>query len=97
MNAIMSYALIFVFLGIGSIEPSQAQPTRRVKPIHRTAVEAGQNTGGLETVEPKEDGNKGAANAGGWNGSYVGMNAGMGFGVTAGTNVLVPLGSPAGK
>lgn len=71
-----------------------AQPSKSLKTTHQTTVKAGQNTGGLETIEPKEDQER---ERGGWNGSYVGVNAGAGFGATAGTNVVVPLGTSAGK
>jgi hypothetical protein len=49
---------------------------------------------GLETIEPKEDKERKQGN---WSGSYVGVNAGAGFGATAGTNFVVPFGSSAGK
>ncbi len=41
-------------------------------------------------IDPKEDKER---KQGDWNGSYFGVNAGAGFGATAGTNVVVPLGS----
>lgn len=75
------------------IEAAMAETSKGVhSPHHPTAKR--QEAVGLETIEPKEDKEQKHGN---WNGSYVGVNAGMGFGATAGTNVVVPLGSSAGK
>ncbi len=50
-------------------------------------------SGGVEANTPGETSSKGAGGGAGWNGSYVGVNAGMGFGATAGSNVVVPFGT----
>lgn len=49
-------------------------------------------TGGVETIKPQEIPAKDTGNGAGWNGTYVGVNAGAGFGATTGTNVVVPFG-----
>ncbi len=49
--------------------------------------------GGVETIKPQEAPSKDAADGNGWTGAYVGVNAGGSFGATAGTNVVVPIGT----
>jgi hypothetical protein len=48
--------------------------------------------GGVETIKPLEAPSKDTGGAAGWSGTYVGVNAGMGFGATAGTNIVDPFG-----
>lgn len=73
-----------------SSDTAMAQPPKAGRPSRHTPVQSTQTTGGLETIDPKEDKER---EQGGWNGSYVGVNAGAAFGATAGTNVVVPLGT----
>ena len=47
---------------------------------------------GVDTITSTEADDKTKKNDSGWNGSYVGVNAGTSFGATAGTNVVIPLG-----
>jgi hypothetical protein len=49
--------------------------------------------GGVETIKPGEPSSKDRKNGSGWNGAYVGVNAGAGFGGTAGTNIILPFGA----
>jgi hypothetical protein len=44
-------------------------------------------------MKPQEATSKDAGDGKGWNGAYVGVNAAGSFGVTAGTNVVVPFGT----
>ena len=88
------FALLLLGLSPVPMESAMAQPSKNLKTTHQTTVKAGQNAGRLETIEPKEDQGR---ERGGWNGSYVGLNAGAGFGATVGTNLVVPLGSSSGK
>jgi hypothetical protein len=46
--------------------------------------------GGVETIKPLEAPSKDTGGVAGWSGTYVGVNAGMGFGATAGTNIVEP-------
>jgi len=48
---------------------------------------------GLDMLQPKEADDQGSQKASGWNGSYLGVTAGTSFGATAGTNLVIPLGS----
>jgi hypothetical protein len=52
---------------------------------------------GVDTITPKEADDKTSKKGSGWNGSYVGVNAGTSFGATAGTNFVMPLGSDGEK
>lgn len=52
-------------------------------------------SGGVEAIMPQETPPKEADGAAGWSGNYVGVNAGMGRGATAGTNVVLPFGTGA--
>jgi hypothetical protein len=84
--------LAFFILAHGCLTASLAiaQSLKGVRSSHHAPVQSSQTTGGLEMIDPKEDKER---KQGDWNGSYFGVNAGAGFGATAGTNVVVPLGS----
>jgi hypothetical protein len=92
MKATLLYLLIFLgpFLDASSLNTASAQPS---KPSHPTIKSKSANLSGVDTITPKEADDKATKNGSGWNGSYVGVNAGTSFGATAGTNVVVPLGS----
>jgi hypothetical protein len=70
--------------GANDLVPHKAQRPANAKPVA---------TGGVETIKPREAPTKDTGDGAGWGGSYVGVNAGAGFGATAGTNVVVPFGS----
>jgi hypothetical protein len=71
--------------------PVNAQPSRSKH--SSSAKPTMSSVGGVEASAPQEATSKGAGGGAGWNGTYVGVNAGMGFGATAGTNVVVPFGT----
>ncbi len=50
--------------------------------------------GVVEAIKPQEQPSKETADGNGWNGAYVGVNAGESLGATAGTNVVVPFANP---
>lgn len=91
MKLILILACLLVVANPFPLKPAMAQPPKYVKPIPHTAVKVEKRGGGLEVIEPKEE-EEMARRQGGWSGSYVGVNAGAGFGATAGTNMVVPLG-----
>jgi hypothetical protein len=86
-------ALLVSAQSLTPIEAAMAETSKGVHSSHHPTTKH-QEAVGLETIEPKEDKER---KQGDWNGSYVGVNAGAGFGATAGTNVVIPLGSSAGK
>ncbi len=61
--------------------------------LHGVAKNRMKDVGGVETIKPQEVEPKGAGDANGWNGAYVGVNAGGSVGTTTGTNVVVPFGT----
>ena len=69
---------------------ASAQPPKATHPMVKSNPDA---VGGVDTITPKEAEDKTTKNVSGWNGSYVGVNAGMSLGATAGTNIIIPLGS----
>lgn len=95
----VSIVSMFLILALSSVsvEPAMAQPSKNVQTTRHTAGQSGKNTDRLETIQPKEKEDKANNNVSDWNGSYVGLNAGAGFGATAGANVVVPLGATVGK
>jgi hypothetical protein len=86
---------LFTICAIASLaaslpEAATAQsPSKHRHPAKPTMLEGG----GVETIKPQEAPSKDTGGAAGWNGTYVGVNGGMGFGATAGTNVVVPFGT----
>ena len=86
MALITLHASLFVLvLGLAEAEPSKTK--------HSTVKSKTGNVTDVDTLQPKEADDKNAQKGSGWNGSYVGMNAGTSFGATAGTNLVIPLGS----
>ena len=90
MWPIVFFGLIVSLLGLSSLDRACAQPS---KTSHSTVKSKPTNVTGVDTITPKEADDKTTTNGSGWNGSYVGLNAGTSFGATAGTNLVIPLGS----
>ena len=85
----MKTAVILAFvLSVAASLSASAQPSS--KPTARSKATA---LSGVEAIKPQEQPPKEDSGVNGWNGSYVGVNAGMGFGATAGTNLVVPFGT----
>ena len=61
------------------------------KTTHPMVKSKSGNVSGVDTITPKEADDKTNKDGSGWNGSYIGVNAGTSFGATAGTNMVVPL------
>jgi hypothetical protein len=81
----------FVLLLSGtSLDTAFAQPS---KPTHPMVKSKSSDVSGVDKITPKEPDDKTTKNGSGWNGSYVGVTAGTSFGATAGTNLVIPLGS----
>ena len=74
-------------------EPTNAQSSTMSQPSTKSKAGA---SGGVEAITPQEPPSKETADGAGWNGAYVGVNAGRSFGATAGTNVVVPFGTSGG-
>ena len=89
LRRLMTICFITFFSAIG-INTASAQPSKTTHPMVKS--KSG-DVSGVDTITPKEADAKATKNGSGWNGSYVGVNAGTSFGATAGTNVVVPLGS----
>lgn len=86
-NLALFLAILF---NLGSFDEAIAQSSKATHPAIKSKST---NVSGIDTITPKEADDKNTNNGSGWNGSYVGVNAGTSFGATAGTNVVVPLGS----
>jgi hypothetical protein len=67
-----------------------AQPSKTPHPMVKS--KSG-DVSGVDTITSKGAANKTTKNNSGWNGSYVGVNAGTRFGATAVTNMVKPFGS----
>lgn len=67
------------------------------KEIHHSTARAKPTSGrgGVEAITSQEPALKETGGAAGWNGAYVGVNAGGSFGATSGSNLVVPFGSPS--
>jgi hypothetical protein len=84
-------SIIFVMLfSSTSIDMAFAQPSKATHPMVKS--KSGDVTG-VDKITPKEADDKDTQKSSGWNGSYVGVNAGTSFGATVGTNLVIPLGS----
>ena len=84
-------SIIFVMLvSSNSIDMTFAQPS---KAKHSMIKSKAIDVSAADAVQSKEAADKNTQKSSGWNGSYVGVNAGTSFGATAGTNVVIPLGS----
>jgi hypothetical protein len=81
--------LLLALFGVAIAQPS--------KTPHPMVKSKSGDVSGVEKITPKEADDKTTTNGSGWNGSYVGVNAGTSFGATAGTNVVIPLGSDSDK
>ena len=90
MKPLLPLALSVLLLGIAPSDASSAQPS---KATHPTVKSKSGDVSGVDTITPKEEDDRSSKNGSGWGGSYVGVNAGTSFGATAGTNVVIPLGS----
>ncbi len=88
----LTFSLAFSFLLLApSLQPAVAQPPHKLqRHPSKTKLLA---TGGVETITPQEPLSKDTGPAAAWNGSYIGVNARMGFETTAGTNFIVPMGT----
>ena len=84
------FGLIVSLLGLTSLDRAWAQPSKTPHPMVKSKSD---DVSGVDTITPKEANDKTSKNGSGWNGSYVGVNAGTSFGATAGTNLVIPLGS----
>lgn len=82
---ILKTSLLISLLGVVAAQPS--------KTAHRIPKSNTSVTKVIDTIESKESDDKSARNGNGWNGSYIGANAGTSFGATVGTNAVIPLGS----
>lgn len=81
--------ILAVSLSVAAPLSASAQPSSKPATFARSKPPT---VRGVETIKPQETPSKDEG-AKGWNGSYVGVNAGTGFGATAGTNVVVPFGA----
>jgi hypothetical protein len=95
----MKRALVFTLLAslfAFPVEATKAQPSNKIQQT-KAKIKPVTASGGVDTIPPQEPPSKDRDSAAGWNGSYVGVNAGMGFGATAGSNVVVPFGTDDDK
>lgn len=90
MNYISCLLLTATLSSSGLLSTASAQPLKTAHPMVKS--KAG-DANGVDALQPKGEDDKNAQKGSGWNGSYVGVNAGTSFGATAGTNLVVPLGS----
>jgi hypothetical protein len=91
------YALLaWLVLLFGTVSLNTAS-AKQFKSSHPMVKSKSGDVSGVEKITPKEADDKTTTNGSGWNGSYVGVNAGTSFGATAGTNVVIPLGSDSDK
>ena len=89
MKPFIVFAAIVALAAIPTLATAQASPKAQGPARNRT-----KEVGGVETIKPQEAARlPGVADANGWNGPYVGVNAGGSFGATAGSNVVVPFGT----
>ncbi len=78
------------FLESASMGTASAQPLKTTHPLVKSKS---RHVNGPDMLQPQEADDKNSQKASGWNGSYVGVNTGTSFGATAGTNLVIPLGS----
>jgi hypothetical protein len=86
--------ILAILFGFSPIDMALAQPSKTIHPMAKSKAGA---VDSVDTLLPKEADDKNSQKASGWNGSYVGVNAGTSFGATTGTNVVIPLGSDSDK
>ena len=90
MNYISCLLLTSTLSSFGLLSTASAQPSKTAHPMVKSKAS---DVSDADTVQSKDTEDRTTTNGSGWNGSYVGANAGTSFGVTAGTNVVIPLGS----
>lgn len=93
----MKHALVFALLAslfALPVEATEAQPPKKIQHSNGKAKPT-PASGDAEAIMPQELPSKDMGSPAGWNGSYVGVSAGMGFGATAGSNLVLPLGPPS--
>lgn len=84
-------SIIFVMLvSSTSTDMAIAQPLKTAHPMVKSNAS---DANGVDALHPKGADDKNTQKGNSWNGSYVGVNAGTSFGATAGTNMVIPLGS----
>ncbi|WP_036282982.1 hypothetical protein [Methylocystis sp. ATCC 49242] len=99
MNLAVTLALLFSLTSVSIPDVADAQPAHprpfagNQTPRSARAKVKASRVGGVETIKPQEPPSKDRESGSGWNGAYVGVNAGAGFGATAGTNVVLPFGA----
>ena len=86
--------IVAIIFGFASIDMALAQPSKNTHPMVKFKAS---DVNGVDMLQPREADDKNSQKASGWNGSYVGVNAGTSFGATTGTNVVIPLGSDGEK
>ncbi len=86
----LAIIILATFLESASMGTASAQPSKTTHPMVKS--KSG-HVSGIDTIAPKEVDDKTINNGSGWNGSYLGVTAGTSFGATAGTNLVIPLGS----
>ncbi len=86
--------ILAMLVSSASIETAYAQPSKTTYSMVKSKTG---EVKGVDTITPKEADDKTTNNGNSWNGSYVGVNAGTSFGATAGTNLVIPLGSDSDK
>lgn len=100
MKSILVLALLISVaspdLAYAQMAPSEPAAKRRVNGKPPADVK-GNIGGGVEAIQPQESPSKAFVNGNGWSGAYVGVNAGAGFGTTAGSSVVLPIGSSGQK
>jgi hypothetical protein len=83
-------------LAYAQMAPSEPAAKRRISG-KRPADVKGNIGGGVEAIQAHESPSKDLVNGNSWNGAYVGVNAGAGFGTTTGSSVVLPIGSSGQK
>jgi hypothetical protein len=86
----LAVIILASFVESASMEIASAQPSKITHPMVKSKAS---EVNGADMLQPKEADDRNSPKVSGWNGSYVGVNAGTSFGATAGTNVVIPLGS----
>ena len=82
--------IVVMLVSSTSIDMTFSQPSKVTHPMVKS--KSG-DVSDVDKITPKEADDKDTQKSSGWNGSYVGVNAGTSFGATAGTNLVIPLGS----
>lgn len=88
--------LLGTLLGTLSAGVVVGEPSKSPKATHRSYAKH-ETSIGVDTLKANDADEIAKENNSGWNGSYVGVNAGTSFGATVGKNVVIPLGSDSDK